>query len=84
MRPANERQRYNVTSSLIGWAHTQIDPCWNQTATKISTFSYTVNTMAADDLSDGEKISQVISRQGIDQPGPFLLTWINFDPSMDK
>ena len=24
---ANERQRYNVTSSLIGWAPTQTDPC---------------------------------------------------------
>ena len=27
MRPANERWRYNVTSSLIGLAHTQSDPC---------------------------------------------------------
>ena len=27
MRPANERHRYNVMSSLIGWAHTQNDPC---------------------------------------------------------
>ena len=27
MRPANERRRYIVTSSLIGWAHTQNDPC---------------------------------------------------------
>ena len=26
MRPANERWRYNVTSSLIGWAHTSV---WN-------------------------------------------------------
>ena len=25
MCPANERWRYNVTSSLIGWAHTQKD-----------------------------------------------------------
>ena len=25
MRPANESRRYNVTSSLIGWAHTQND-----------------------------------------------------------
>ena len=25
--PANERWRYNVTSSPIGWAHTQKDPC---------------------------------------------------------
>ena len=27
MRPANERRRYNVTSSLIGWTHSQGDPC---------------------------------------------------------
>ena len=27
MRPANGRQRYIVTSSVIGWAHTQNDPC---------------------------------------------------------
>ena len=27
MRPANERRRYVVTSSLIGWVHTQNDPC---------------------------------------------------------
>ena len=26
MRPANERRRYNVTSSLIGYAHTQNNP----------------------------------------------------------
>ena len=26
MRPVNERQRYNVTSSLIGWVHSEIDP----------------------------------------------------------
>ena len=28
MRPANKRGRYIVTSSLIGWAHTQNDPCY--------------------------------------------------------
>ena len=28
MRPANERRRYTVTSSLIGWEHAQNDPCW--------------------------------------------------------
>ena len=26
MRPANERRRYIVTASLIGWVHTQNDP----------------------------------------------------------
>ena len=29
MHPANGRRRYNVTSSLIGWAHTQNDPYCN-------------------------------------------------------
>ena len=27
MHPANERRRYIVTSCLIGWLHTQNDPC---------------------------------------------------------
>ena len=27
MHPANERWRYIVTLSLIGWVHTQNDPC---------------------------------------------------------
>ena len=27
MHPANERWRYIVTPSLIGWAHTQNGPC---------------------------------------------------------
>ena len=30
MQPANERQHYNVTSSLIGWAHSQNDPWTSQ------------------------------------------------------
>ena len=29
MRPANERRRYNVTSSPFGWVHTQNDPCFS-------------------------------------------------------
>ena len=31
MRRANDRQHYNVTSPLIGWAHTQNDPCMYNT-----------------------------------------------------
>ena len=27
MCPANERRSYNVTAFLIGWVHTQNDPC---------------------------------------------------------
>ena len=30
MYTTNERRRYNVTSSLIGWAHTQNNPCGGQ------------------------------------------------------
>ena len=29
MCPANERRRYNVTLSFIGWTHTKNDPCFN-------------------------------------------------------
>ena len=36
MHPANERRRYNVTSSLIGWAHSQNDPCYHN----INTFTW--------------------------------------------
>ena len=38
MRPANERRRYIVTSSLIGWAQSQNYPCRLQTAYKLSSF----------------------------------------------
>ena len=34
MRPAYERRRYNITSSLIGWAHTQNDPWYLTRKTK--------------------------------------------------
>ena len=30
--PANERRCYNVTSSVIGWAHSQNNPCLNSLA----------------------------------------------------
>ena len=32
--PANERQRYIVMSSLIGWSHTQNDPCCHSSSRK--------------------------------------------------
>ena len=41
MRPANEKRRYSVTSSLIGWAHTQTDPwrlCLQKNRSKMFTF----------------------------------------------
>ena len=41
IRPANERRRYIITSSLIGWAHKQNDPpyTWDNTSGK-SKFEY--------------------------------------------
>ena len=39
MRPTNERQCYIVTSSLIGWAHTQNDPCWSRVGVTMSVSS---------------------------------------------
>ena len=41
MHPANERWCYTVTPSLIGWAHTQNDPCLWFICTKC-----TANTMS--------------------------------------
>ena len=44
MRPAKGRRRYNVTSSLIGWTHTQNDPWWKSMILLkkyINTFFYT-------------------------------------------
>ena len=35
---ANERRRYNVTSSLIGWAYIQNDPC--EARTNMNTSSW--------------------------------------------
>ena len=48
MGSANERRRYNVTASLIGWAHTQNDPCdtvklWES---KNRAYVARINTMA--------------------------------------
>ena len=40
LRPANERRRYNVTSPLIGWAHTQNDPCIILTSDGVATDGY--------------------------------------------
>ena len=40
MGSANERWRYNVTSSLIGWAHKQNDPCTREIVWKQHLFHY--------------------------------------------
>ena len=40
MRPANERRRYSVTSSPIGWAHAQNDLCWTRFRLNTSGFDF--------------------------------------------
>ena len=40
LRPANARRRYNVTSSLIGWAKKQNDPCWNGSCIELTNIPY--------------------------------------------
>ena len=40
MHPANERRRYNVTSPLIGWLHTQNNPCIILTSDGVATDAY--------------------------------------------
>ena len=44
MRPANGRWRYKVTSSPIGWAHTENDPCDSVFVEHKSDFELTINT----------------------------------------
>ena len=50
MRPANERRRYIVTPSLIGWAHTQNDPC-NSACYRCGTLSSPIVCSASPHLS---------------------------------
>ena len=52
MQPANERRRYIVMSSLIGRAHTQIDPC--NVAEFLKTFSAFLNDLTLW-MKDNEK-----------------------------
>ena len=53
MCPANERRRYIVTSSLIGWAQTQNDPyivlLWNETMLKFEVEIAALNPASGDD-----------------------------------
>ena len=47
MRPVSERRRYNVTSSLIGRAHSQND-LWKCTGKMVRCIPYNVHTMLFD------------------------------------
>ena len=44
MHLANERWRYTVTPSLIGWVHAQNDPCWP--TSQYATYNQNNRTMA--------------------------------------
>ena len=55
MRSSNERRRYNVTSSLIGWAHLENEPC-------IYASLYTCKSMSSGTI--GQTIIQFSEAQG--------------------
>ena len=46
MGSSNERRRYYVTPSLIGWAHTQNDPCNPQVSLKRQAYIATADNMS--------------------------------------
>ena len=50
MRPTNERRRYNVTSSLIGWAHSQNDPWIPHALSCITYYQPLCFTVVVDEL----------------------------------
>ena len=46
LHPANERQRYKVTMSLIGWVQAKNQPCWLSMVHKIH-ITYTYNMLTS-------------------------------------
>ena len=56
MRTANERRRYSVTSSPIGWAHAQNDPWVNQDVLNFHICCFTGFLSGVPDLFDRNKI----------------------------
>ena len=70
--PTNERRRYIVTSSLIGWAHTRTDPwhlkyCWCTTITRNANnapgFSFVIKV--ADMWFDCDNICVIMLRRQV-------------------
>ena len=77
MCPANERRRYNVTSSLIGWVHTQND-LWSCSKPSISSFCICgiylpINFSITSFL-------QLPQCQGSNSEKYWWLRWISIDP----
>ena len=56
MHPANERQCYNVTLSLIGWAHSQKQSPCNSGSTHVMMMSSHGNAFCITGLSWGESL----------------------------
>ena len=69
----NEWSHYNVTSSFIDWAHSHNDPCSSEQRISVIKviFKFIVSLVKCQ--------SQSCSYN----QGPLLLTWFNFNPSMD-
>ena len=63
MHSANERRRYIVTSSLIGWAHTQNDPCsmWEISSSLNYIISIKFAPLYGTEISLGTTSSQHVS-----------------------
>ena len=73
MHPANERRRYTVTSPLIGWAHTQNDPCFSSIFTEVCSLGFSWQYIIIG-LGIGEK--PLHRREAI--------TWTKFQPMMPQ
>ena len=54
MRPAKERWRYTVTPSLIGWTHTQNDPCVLMLIRLVNLFLHHLLIVSTFQLSDDD------------------------------
>ena len=73
MHPANGRPHYNVTYSLIGWAHSQNDPCNDKRRTWVTLWDL--------EDTDGVIIDCIVSWLGnthirVKWPIKLLLEWV--------
>ena len=73
MRPANGRRRYIVTSSLIGWAHMQNDPCLSNQWQSRSVTSYISKSISP--LVKMAAVSQTIYLDAFSWMKSFVFWW---------
>ena len=71
MRPANERRRYNVTSSLISWANSQNDSCYSGSNANPVLFQRCQARSAAVE----EQLKEANLQTGIVQSGKCGISW---------